>query len=301
MTDLLPGFDSRHVEGANGCPIHLRIGGAGPALFLLHGYPQSHATWHRIAPQLAEQFTVIVPDLRGYGESGAPVAAADGSTYAKRTMGADIFAVADRLGIERFALVGHDRGARVAYRMAFDRPQRIDRLAIIEVVPTAEMWAHFDARMGLKAYHWTFLAQPEPLPETLIAADPTFYVDWTLKSWTAAQSLETFSPGALASYRAAFQDPARVAAMCWDYRAGAGVDRALDEADRAAGRKIAVPLHFIWSAHGFPAKTGDPLAIWREWADCVTGSGPIDAGHFAMEENPQAVLDALLPFLADAD
>lgn len=296
MPELFEGFESRIVPG-DGCGIHLMIGGSGPPLVLLHGYPQNHATWHRIAPALAERFTVIIPDLRGYGQSGVPAAGADSAAYSKRAMGRDILAVMDQLGFARFRLVGHDRGARVSYRLAFDHPERIDRLGIIEVVPTAEMWRRFDAGMGMSAYHWTLLAQPAPLPEKLISADPQFYLDWTLRSWTRDKSLDVFDRDALALYRAAFSQPQRIAAMCADYRAGATIDRELDEADRAAGRRISVPLHFVWSNHGFPSRTGHPLGIWRQWAETVTGEA-VEAGHFAMEENPDAVLAALQPFLS---
>ncbi|MBA70481.1 MAG: alpha/beta hydrolase [Rhizobiales bacterium] len=295
MSELFVGFDTRTVSG-DGCDIHLRIKGSGPPLVLLHGYPQCHATWHRIAPALAERFTVVLPDLRGYGASGVPDAGSDYAAYSKRAMGRDLLAVMDNLGFDRFSLVGHDRGARVSYRLAFDHPERIEKLGIVEVIPTGEMWRHFDAAMAMGAYHWTFLAQPAPLPEKLISADPQFYVDWTLKSWTRDKSLEVFDPGALAMYREAYSQPDRVAAMCADYRAGATIDRELDEADRAAGRKITVPLHFVWSNHGFPAQSGDPLGLWKEWAETVTGES-VEAGHFAMEENPDAVLAALSPFL----
>jgi len=297
MSEFFKGFDSRYIDG-DGCKIHLRIGGTGKPLVLLHGYPQNHATWHKIAPRLAEYFTVIVPDLRGYGQSEAPLPDLDSANYSKRAMGRDVLAIMNSLGIDTFLLVGHDRGARVSYRLAFDHPERIEKLGIIEVVPTAEMWNHFDAEMAMGAYHWTFLAQPAPLPERMIGADPNAYFDWTLKSWTRDKTLEVFSPDALELYRNAVRDPSRIAAMCADYRAGATIDRALDEADFQDGRKVAVPLHFIWSNHGFPARTGDPLGIWRKWAKSVTGVA-VEAGHFAMEENPDAVFDGLLPFLKD--
>jgi haloacetate dehalogenase len=206
----------------------------------------------------------------------------------------------DALGLERAHVLGHDRGARVTYRLALDHPDRVARLGIVEVVPTGDFWAAWSADLGLKAYHWTFLAQPAPLPERMILADGPGYLDWTLASWTKAGDLSPFSDAALAAYRAQAADPARVSAMCADYRAGATVDRALDEADRTAGRRIAAPLRFIWAADGFPARTGDPLAIWRCWADDVTGSEIAGVGHFAMDEAPGAVLDAMLPhFLAD--
>jgi len=192
-------------------------------------------------------------------------------------------------------MIGHDRGARVAYRMALDHPGRIDRLGIVEIVPTGDFWAAWTAELALKAYHWTFLAQPAPLPEALIAADGPGYIDRTLASWTRAGDLSAFAPEALASYRGQAADPARVAAMCNDYRAGATIDRDLDKADRAAGRQITAPLRFVWAQNGFPARTGDPLGIWRRWAKDVTGTEISGCGHFAMEEAPEAFLAAMLP------
>ena len=202
------------------------------------------------------------------------------------------------LELPRAHLLGHDRGGRVAYRFALDHPDRLDRLGIIEIVPTGDFWDSWTADLAMKAYHWTFLAQPAPLPERMIGADPDAYIDWTLQSWTLSRDLSAFSPAALASYRAQAADPAHLHAMCADYRAGATFDRALDLADRAAGRHITAPFHFLYAEAGFPAQTGDPLALWRQWAPHVTGSACI-SGHFAMEENPQAVLDAFLPHFRD--
>jgi haloacetate dehalogenase len=294
MSDLFPGFEARRIDG-DGVALNVRIGGVGAPLVLLHGYPQSHATWHRIAPALARHFTVIVPDLRGYGDSDVPADDAAHSVYSKRTMARDIAAVMAELGFDRFAVLGHDRGARVAYRLALDMPERVSRLGIIEVVPTAEMWRAFDAGMALGTYHWPFLAQKAPLPETLISANPDFYLEWTLAQWSRSKSLDTFDPQALDHYRRAFREPVRIAAMCADYRAGATTDRDADEADIAAGRRIAAPLHFVWADGGFPARTGDPLGIWRRWAETVSGD-QIVSGHFAQEENPDGVLSAFLPF-----
>ena len=291
----LSGFTSRRVDcGA----VHLSVheAGAGDPVILLHGFPQTHMTWHRVAPALAERFRVIVPDLRGYGASDAPADDAGHRVYSKRTMAADVVGLMDALGIERAAVIGHDRGARVAYRFALDHPARISRLGIIEVVPTGDFWASWNADLALKAWHWTFLAQPAPMPERLIGAEPVTWLNGLLASWTRAGTLAPFSPEALADYRAQITDPARLAAMCADYRAGATTDRRLDEADRAAGRRIDAPVRFLWAEGGFPARTGDPLGLWRAWAPQVTGNSCI-AGHFVMEENPGAVLDAFVPFL----
>jgi haloacetate dehalogenase len=285
----ISGFRQSFVE-TNGIRLSVHRAGAGTPLILMHGYPQTHMAWEKVAPALAERFDVIVPDLRGYGDSDAPADDADHLTYAKREMARDIVGMMDGLGIGRAHVLGHDRGARVTYRLAIDHPDRVLRLGIIEAVPTGDFWASWTPELALKAYHWTFLAQPAPLPERMILADGPGYVDWTLASWTKACDLSPFSPTALAAYRAQASDPARVAAMCADYRAGAGIDRALDEADRQAGRRIAAPLHFAWSEAGFPARSGDPLSCWTTWACEVTGAEIPGVGHFAMDEAPETVI-----------
>jgi haloacetate dehalogenase len=255
--------------------------------------------WAPVAPALAERFDVIVPDLRGYGESDAPADDADHTTYSKRRMAADIVALLDALGLDRAHVVGHDRGARVAYRLALDHPTRVLRLGICEVVPTGDFWRAWDADLALAAYHWTFLAQPSPLPERMIGADPGAYVGWTLASWTAAGDLSAFEPAALESYRAQMADPVRRAAMCADYRAGATTDRRLDEQSRARGSRISAPLHFLHAEAGFPAHTGDAAGLWAPWAERLTIS-TCRTGHFIMEEDPVAFLDAFIPFLSEA-
>jgi haloacetate dehalogenase len=274
--------------------IFARVGGSGPPLLLLHGYPQSHLMWARVAPALTARFTVVVPDLRGYGRSSAPPSH-NGERYSKRVMARDMVALMAMLGHERFAVAGHDRGGRVAYRLALDHPDVVTKIATLDIVPTGEMWAGMDAARAMSVYHWMFLAQPEPLPETLISGAPDFYVDHKLASWSGDKSLRAFAPDALDAYRAAFRDPARVHATCEDYRAGATIDRALDEVDRAAGRKIAAPLLALWGAKGIPAQGEDPLTVWRRWASDVRGSG-IEAGHFLPEEAPEATAEALAEF-----
>ncbi|HXT09742.1 MAG TPA: alpha/beta hydrolase [Roseiarcus sp.] len=285
---------SAHDFALGEATIHARVGGAGAPLLLLHGYPQSHLMWARIAPPLAERFTVVVPDLRGYGRSSAPPSH-NGERYSKRVMANDAVALMSALGHETFAIAGHDRGGRVAYRLALDHPEVVTKLAVIDIVPTAEMWAGMDAARAMTVYHWMFLAQPEPLPETLICAAPLAYLDHTLASWTGDRSLKRFAPEALAAYRAAFREPERVHATCEDYRAGATIDRALDEADRAAGRKIAAPLLALWGATGIPACGESPLDVWRRWASDVCGEG-LEGGHFLPEEAPQATAKALAAF-----
>lgn len=295
----IEGFRASRVA-ANGITLSVYRGGAGAPLILLHGYPQNHHCWEKVAPVLARHFDVIVPDLRGYGASDVVPNDPENRAYSKREMARDIVGLMDALGLARAHVLGHDRGARVSYRLALDHPGRVDRLGIVEIVPTGDFWRAWSADLALKAYHWTFLAQPAPLPERMIAADGPGYIDWTLASWTRAGDLSAFSAAALASYRAQGADPARVAAMCNDYRAGASFDRALDEADRAAGATIAAPLHFAWASGGFPARSGDPLAAWRGWAPGVTGTEIPGCGHFAMEEAPEAVLAAFLPHFGAA-
>jgi haloacetate dehalogenase len=282
------------VDGAD---IFVRAGGSGPPLVLLHGFPQTHAMWHRIAPELMRRHTCIMPDLRGYGGSTCPPPGEEHRGYAKRTMAKDIVAVMAALGHERFALVGHDRGARVGYRLALDHPERVRCLAVLDIVPTWTMWHGFTVPLAMKVYHWLFLAQPQPLPEMLIARAPVEWLEYTIASWTKARDLSAFDPDALSAYRHAFARADSIHAQCNDYRAGAGVDLADDDADRAAGRRIACPVLALWGTAGIPAATDGPLQAWREWADDVTGAG-IDSGHFVAEENPGATLDGLLPFLS---
>ncbi|MFN3935940.1 MAG: alpha/beta fold hydrolase [Gemmobacter sp.] len=295
MTEI-PGFD-RNLIALDDISLSVQQAGEGPALVLLHGFPQNGLCWAPVAPDFARRHHVIVPDLRGYGQSDAPDDDPGHTMYSKRQMAADVVALLDRLGIETADVLGHDRGARVAYRLALDHPGRVRRLGIIEIVPTADFWQAWDAELAMAAYHWTFLAQPAPMPERLIGADPSGWLDWTLASWTMGRSLDVFEPEALESYRAQMADPARRAAMCADYRAGATTDRRMDEADREAGRRIAAPLHFLWARGGFPGRTGDPAALWRRWADTVTDDA-CDSGHFVMEENPEAVLNSFVAFFA---
>jgi haloacetate dehalogenase len=290
----IDGFTRARMPG-DGVGLSVQRGGTGTPLILLHGFPQNGMCWGKVAPTLARHFDVIVPDLRGYGASDAPPDDVDHLTYSKRQMARDVVAMMDHLGIGSAHVLGHDRGARASYRLALDHPGRVRRLGIIEIATTADYWAHWDAGMAMAAWHWTFLAQPAPLPETMIGADPVGVIDWFLRNWTLQKDLSAFPKDALAAYRAQARDPARIHAMCADYRAGATLDRALDEADRAAGRRIASPLRFLWGHHGFPARTGDPASLWRAWADEVTDTS-CESGHFVMEEAPEAVLDAFLPF-----
>ena len=295
LADLFPGFASHWIDTASG-RFFARSGGSGPPLLLLHGYPQTHVEWHKVAPTLAEHFTVVAMDLRGYGWSSLPEGK-DGKGMSKRVMAQDAIDVMEKLGHVRFRLVGHDRGGRVAYRLAYDQPGRLEKVVTIDIVPTFAMFddmGHTEA--ALKKYHWLFLAQPAPFPETLIGAKPRFYLDHTLASWTASRDLSAYDPGALAHYRAAFEDPSRIAASCEDYRAGALIDRLLDKEDLEAGRKIEVPMLAMWGDGGLPASGLPPLEVWRRYATRVEGVA-IQSGHFVPEENPGACVEALISFL----
>ncbi|MCV0394032.1 MAG: alpha/beta hydrolase [Rhizobiaceae bacterium] len=293
---LFAGFEERSFR-LDEVEIFARTAGEGAPLLLLHGYPQTGAMWNRIAGRLADSFRVVVPDLRGYGRSSCPPNDADNRAYSKRTMAADMVRLMHELGHERFLVAGHDRGGRVGYRMALDHPERVAALSVLDIVPTQAMWAGMDLKLGMKAYHWLMLAQPYPLPERLIGADPVWYLDWTIASWTKRKSLDGFETEALAEYRASFSDPDHLHASCNDYRAGRTFDLAADEADLAAGRKIACPVQALWGAAGFPADTGTPLDAWKPWCAGSLEGRAIDAGHFIVEENPDDTLAALLPFL----
>jgi len=292
--DLLPGFETHRIAGPAGT-LHVRTGGSGPPLLCLHGYPQTMACWHHLAPGLAKRFRVVLMDLRGYGDSDAPDGDGAHVTYSKREMAKDCLAVMQALGHGRFAVMGHDRGGRVAYRLALDHPDAVDRLVVLDILPTGEVWSRLTAPAAIAAYHWSFLAQPHPMPETLISGAPQLYADHTLRGWTKAKSLDVFDPRALAAYRALLADPARVHAVCEDYRAGWFVDRVIDDADKAAGRRISAPTLALWGSDYVGKGTAGPLDIWRTWCDHVTGQ-PIDSGHFLGEENHADTLAALLAF-----
>jgi haloacetate dehalogenase len=293
LPDLFPGFAERRIRTAADVEIHARVGGSGPPLLLLHGYPQTHVAWHKVAPELARHATLVIADLRGYGASSAPPGDPEHRTYAKRAMAEDCLALMRALGHQRFMVAGHDRGGRVAYRLALDHPDAVSALIPVDILPTAEMWRRTTAERMLKSYHWAFLAQPAPMPETLIGKDPIYYVEHTLRSWAKPRDLSPFSPEALSHYRFLLQDPARVHAVCEDYRAGATIDRALDEADVAAGRRISCPTFVLW-ARSYLA--GDPLEVWQSWCTNLSGAS-IDSGHFLAEENPHDTIAALVPFL----
>ena len=295
-SDLFPGFQSHWIDTSIG-QIFARSGGSGPPLLLIHGFPQTHVEWHRIAPELAKTHTLILPDLPGYGWSVAPEGGAGHFPYAKRDMARILIEVMEKLGHVRFAVAGHDRGARVAYRMALDHPGRVERLALVDIVPTILMWERIRAQASPKTEHWLFLSGPQGQPEAEIGKDPTGYLEQKLALWTKDGTLSAYDPRALQHYRDFFNDPSRIHACCEDYRAGATVDLAADEADKAAGKTIHVPVHVIWGSAGIPSEGTSPLDAWRLFAPKATGEA-VDSGHFVPEENPAGMLAALKPFLA---
>ena len=280
-------FDSFTLDRVTVGDVTLRVrhGGHGPAVVLLHGHPRTHTTWHRVAPLLAENHTVVCPDLRGYGES-TPV-----PPYDKRTMAADIAALMRTLGHERFAVVGHDRGSYVAFRLAKDHPDRVAKLTVLDSVPIGEALARCDARFAREWYHWFFFAQPD-IPERVIGADPDAWYGVGVRNTPGRMGEENF-----ADFHRAIHDPATVRAMLEDYRAGLDADRADDDTDRAAGRRVACPVQVLWSTRDdMEDLYGDVLAVWRTWATDLRG-GPIESGHHVAEEAPEELAAAVGEFL----
>lgn len=291
---MFDGFRTTVIDTPD-VPIHVGVGGDGPPLLLLHGYPQTAMMWHRVAPALADRFTVVVPDLRGYGRSGKPPGDPRHVAYSKRAMAADQVAVMRALGFERFKLVGHDRGARVAHRLAMDHAGSVERMALLDIVPTLHVFETVDQAVATGYFHWFFLIQPDGLPERMIGADPEYYLRRMLGAWSGDAG--AFDEAVVADYVAHFRDPASIHATCEDYRAGATIDLEHDRADRAAGRKLLCPLLVLWGSHGLAGHSDDPLAIWRRVATDVRGY-PMECGHFLAEERPRETLGHLMPFLA---
>jgi haloacetate dehalogenase len=290
---ILPGFRWYDIA-VDGVTIRTAIGGSGPPLLLLHGHPQTHLTWHKVAPVLARRFTVIASDLRGYGDSAKPASDPDHATYSKRAMARDQVGLMRRLGHHRFAVIGHDRGARVAHRMALDHAQAVERLVLLDIAPTATMYARTDMDFARRYFWWFFLIQPFDLPERMIAADPDHFLDRHIAGQIKVPG--AVDPRVLAEYRRCYADPATRHAICEDYRASAGIDLAHDAAD--ADARIQAPLLALWGARGTVGALYDVLATWREKALHVAGHA-IDCGHSPQEEAPEALLAALDAFLAE--
>jgi haloacetate dehalogenase len=291
---VFEGFERERIQTSE-TEIELVRWGEGPPVLLLHGYPQTHAMWHLLAPRLAEDFTVVAADLRGYGDSSKPFGEEDHSTYSKRAMAGDQAAVMESLGFDSFAVVGHDRGGRVAHRMALDYPDRVTKLAVLDIVPTRHIFETVGKELATAYYHWFFYIQPYDLPETLIGGNPSYYLRKKLGGW--GTSLETFTQEALAEYERCF-DTATIHASCEDYRAAASIDLTHDGKDQDEGHKVECPLLALWGGRGVMERLYDVEAVWREYASDVRGK-PLDAGHFLAEERPKETIRELKEFLGE--
>jgi haloacetate dehalogenase len=291
-SNIFEGFEERRIA-TKGAKIFVLTGGSGSPLLLLHGYPQNHVMWHGVAPILRRHFSLVIPDLRGYGNSQGPRPDSDHLNYSKRVMALDMVELMSALGHERFAVAGHDRGGRVAYRLALDHPDRVVALAVLDIVPTVVVWERMDYSSALGSFHWPFLAQPAPLPERLIGHDPEFFLRQLVNRWAAER--EAIDPAALDEYVRHFKKPSVIEATCEDYRAGATVDLEHDRADRERGRKIHCSALVVWSRRYLAAKAASPLEVWRSWAGDVREL-PLDCGHFVAEERTDECAAALLDF-----
>jgi haloacetate dehalogenase len=294
VADLLDGFDDCPVD-LDGVRINVRRAGAGRPLLLLHGYPQTMVMWHRIAPSLAGDFAVVLADLRGYGGSSKPEGGPGHRNYAKRVMASDLLTVMTRLGHDRFAVVGHDRGGRVAHRMALDAADRVVGLAVLDIVPTRHMFLHVNRAMATSYFHWFFLTVGEGLPEKLINGNPGAWIDSRFAGRHAGGL--PIDDAAMAEYRRVFTDPRAVHATCEDYRAAAGPDLELDQQDYAAGLRVRQPLLALWGTRSYVGRTFDVAAVWRSYATAVS-AGAVDADHYLAEEAPRPTDGALREFLA---
>jgi haloacetate dehalogenase len=290
---MFDGFERRQIQTSE-TTINLVTGGSGPPVLLLHGYPQTHAMWHKVAPRLAQDFTVVAPDLRGYGDSGKPPGDPEHLTYSKRKMAQDQVEVMQALGFESFRLVGHDRGARVSHRLTKDHPERVQKLAVLDIIPTHRMFQIVNKEMATNTYHWFFLIQPYDFPERVIGAAAEHFVRRGFDR--TANAAEAFPAEAIAEYVRCFCNPATIHGTCEDYRAGASIDLVHDEADFHV--KLGCPFLALWSATGYVGRTQDVLQIWREYATDVRGRS-LSCGHYLAEESPDETYDALKDFLLE--
>ena len=290
---MFSGFQKAQCH-VNGVDIAYRIGGSGPGLLLLHGHPQTHIIWRKVAPILAERFTVVAADLRGYGDSGKPPADPQHLTYAKRTLAQDNIELMQTLGFDTFDLLAHDRGARVAHRLAMDHPAAVRRMILLDIAPTLAMYSQTDEAFARAYWHWFFLIRPAPLPETLIDADPDLYLRSVMG--TRSAGLAPFMDGAFEEYLRCLKLPGTARGICEDYRASATIDLEHDRADRAANRMLTMPTLALWGADGIVGKCFDPLAEWKKVATDVQGKA-LPGGHYLPEEVPEALLDEVTAFL----
>ena len=295
MAVTFPGFESKKISvPSDDGPIDIacHVGGSGPALLLLHGFPQTKAIWHEVAPVLAKHFTVVASDLRGYGESSKPAGKADHSSYSKRSMAADQVALMKALGHDQFFLLGHDRGGRVSHRLAMDHPKSVKKLMVLDISPTLCMYENTTMEFARGYWHWFFLIQPEPVPETMISANPEF---WLKNHMGRHAGTGIFSPDRWAEYLAGASNPVGIHAMCEDYRAAATIDLVHDRADREAGKSLTMPIHVLWGEHGLVNRCFSPLNDWKRVASEVSGR-PVPCGHYIPEEMPNIVIDEARAF-----
>lgn len=290
---MFEGFERRQLE-TSGTTINFVIGGDGPPLLLLHGYPQTHVMWHKIAPRLAQDYTVVAADLRGYGDSGKPHGDPEHLLYSKRAMAQDQVEVMEQLGFDSFLLVGHDRGARVSHRLTKDHPQQVRKLAVLDIIPTHRMFQVVNKEMATNTYHWFFLIQPYDFPERLIGAAADYFIRYRFER--VRDSAQVFPTEAVEEYVRCFCDPAAIHATCEDYRAGASIDLVHDEAD--LDDKVGCPVLVLWSGTGYVGRSQDVLQVWREYATDVGGQS-LPCGHYLAEEMPDETYDALRGFLLD--
>jgi haloacetate dehalogenase len=295
MNQLFPGFKYRSIAVGDGIRIAAVIGGAGSPLLLLHGHPQTHAIWHRVAAVLAEHHTVVASDLRGYGDSSKPAGTADHANYSKRAMAQDQLTLMGSLGFERFDVLAHDRGARVAHRLAMDHPEAVRRLVLLDIAPTLAMYEQTTEAFARAYWHWFFLIQPAPLPERLIQADPAAYIRDLMGR--RSSGLAPFDPRAYAEYERCMALPGAAHGTCEDYRAAASIDLEHDRVDRDAGRLLQQPLRVLWGSQGVVHRCFDPLEEWRRVAPEVTGEA-LPCGHYIAEEAPELLLARVVPFFS---
>jgi len=300
MSEWFGGFEVERVRVGDlqlNVRHNLAQGAGRPPLLLLHGFPQTHVMWHRVAPRLGERYAVVAPDLRGYGDSDKPISDAAHAAYSKRATAADAVALMRRFGFERFGVCGHDRGGRVAHRMALDHPGAVARLMLLDISPTQTMYERTDMAFARAYYHWFFLIQPAPMPERLIGGDPEFYLRAKLGGW-GTHGLEVFDPRALAEYERCFRDPATIHAMCEDYRAAASIDLEHDRADPQA--KIVCPLRVLWGERGVVNRLFAPISDWKSKASGAVSGRMTPGGHYIPEDSPELLLEEMFAFFGDA-
>ncbi len=297
MSELLPGFTQDRIK-TSGAEIALSHGGKGPPLLLMHGNPFTHVSWHKVAPRLAEEYTVVLPDLRGYGDSSKPEGGPDHSAYSFRAMALDQIEVMRHLGFEKFHAGGHDRGARVLHRLCLDHPDAVARAAFVDMLPQHHLLNNVTRSWGTFSWHWFFMVQPNPTPETMISADPEFFLRRKLSK--TAQGTSFFDPRALAEYLRCIRNPQTVYGMCEDYRATFGVDLEMDGADFKAGRKVTCPAMILWGANGGVGRNHDAATIWSQYATRIERTATVPSGHYLQEECPDETYRELRDFFASA-